>query len=145
MKRIAVVRIRGIRRVKRNIKTTLESLRLYKVNHCVVIKDDISYSGMLSICKDYVAWGEISKETMSLLLLRAGFVGGKRLRDVMKKDEIEAFADRFVKGECELKDAGIEPVFRLSPPSGGHKGIKKAAPKGALGKRDIGELLKKMI
>ena len=145
MKRIAVVRIRGVKKVGRRIKTTLESLRLRKVNNCVIINDGISYSRMLSVCKDYVAWGEIDKETLSLLLSRAGFVGGKKLRDVMKKEEIEAFADSFIKGEKELKDGGIEPVFRLTPPSGGHKGTKRAAPMGSLGKTDVNGLIRKMI
>lgn len=145
MKRIAVVRIRGKKKVNSKIRKTLESMRLHKVNHCVIIKDNPSYTGMLFICKDYVAWGEVAQETVALLLSRRGFAGGKRLRDGMEKNEIEAFAGGFVKGERELKDVGIDPVFRLTPPSKGHGEIKRAAPRGALGKRNMDELLRRMM
>jgi len=129
---LAVVRLRGSIGVNRKIEDTLKMLRLHKKYHCVVIPDTPSYRGMLQVVKDYVAYGEIDAETLSMLLRNRGRLkGDKRLTDEYVKEKtgyesIEEFAKAVVEGKASLKDLpDLKPVFRLHPPRGGLKSIKK--------------------
>ena len=126
-KKIAVIRIRGIIGLKKDIKDTLKMLRLYNKNWCVVVDATPSVLGMIKKVKDYITWGEIDDETFSLL---------KEKRGEKTKNK---------KGEEVLK-----PFFRMHPPRGGfeRKGIKIPFNLGgALGNRKekINDLIKKMI
>jgi len=150
---IAVVRLRGNIDVNRKIKDTLKMLRLHKKYHCVVIPDTPSYRGMLQVVKDYVAYGEIGWEELAMLLRHRGrLVGNKRLTDEYVKEKtgyesIEEFAKAVVEGKASLKDLpDLKPVFRLHPPRGGLKSIKKPYGYGGdLGHhKEIGKLLYKM-
>ena len=38
-------------------------LRISRVNHCIVVKEDPHYRGMIQKIKDYVAWGKIDDDT----------------------------------------------------------------------------------
>ena len=67
MKRIAIIRLRGMTGIKRDIKDTMNMLRLYNKNHCVIISNSENYIGMLRKVKDYVTWGEIDSDTLKLL------------------------------------------------------------------------------
>ncbi|MCX6675320.1 MAG: uL30 family ribosomal protein, partial [Methanothrix sp.] len=60
----AIVRLRGEVNVRPEIKDTLEMLRIHRVNHCVVVKEDAHYRGMIQKVKDYVAWGKIDEDTL---------------------------------------------------------------------------------
>ena len=126
-KQIAVIRIRGSIRVNKEIKDTLNMLRLYKRNYCVIISSTPSILGMLQKVKDYTTWGEINDETLKLLKdKRLEKTKDKKGKDVEKK------------------------FFRLSPPRGGfeRKGTKAAFKVGgALGYRGdkINDLVKRMI
>ena len=51
-KKLAVVRIRGITGIKKDIKDTLKMLCIYHNNYCVVVDD--SLLGMIKKTKDYV-------------------------------------------------------------------------------------------
>jgi large subunit ribosomal protein L30 len=64
---IAVVRIRGSIQVNTKIVDTLNMLHLDKKNSCIVFVPTPSSMGMLKKAKDYITWGEISQETLSLL------------------------------------------------------------------------------
>lgn len=114
----AVVRVRGS--VKTNPKTehTLRLLRLNSVNNCVLVPKRPDMQGMLELAKDFITWGEISEGMLERMIEKRG--GGK-------------------------KDLKI--VFRLTPPSKGHRPIKSPYPKGACGYRGekINELLERMI
>ena len=59
---VAVIRIRGIIGIKTEVTDTLTMLRLYRKNYCVVIPATKSNIGMVKKVKDYVTWGEISKD-----------------------------------------------------------------------------------
>ena len=138
---LAVVRVRGSVGVKGDIKSTLRMLHLEKKNRCIVIPETPQYLGMVEKAKDYVTWGPVSGEILAeLLKKRARTEKNEKLTDVkgvLKKVN-----------EGKIKEAGIKPYFRLSPPSKGFKGsIKQHYPKGALGDRGdrINELLKRMI
>ena len=54
---LAVVRIRGIRKVRPKIRDTLMMLNLNKPNNCVVVPETPQYLGMINVVRDYVAFG----------------------------------------------------------------------------------------
>ena len=72
----AVVRVRGSVNVNPKIKETMKLMKLNRVNHCVIIPENDTYTGMLNIIKDYVTWGEIDVETTELLLQSSGKSSG---------------------------------------------------------------------
>ena len=72
----AVVRVRGSVNVNPKIKETMRLMKLNKVNHCVIVPKNDTYTGMLNIIKDYVTWGEIDAETTELLLQSSGKSSG---------------------------------------------------------------------
>jgi large subunit ribosomal protein L30 len=126
-KQIAIVRIRGSIRINKEIKDTLNMLRLYKRNYCIIVLSTQSILGMLQRVKDYITWGEINDETLKLL----------------KDKRLEKTKDKKGK-EVEKK------FFRLNPPRGGfeRKGTKVAFKVGgALGNRGnkINDLIKRMV
>ncbi len=153
---IAVVRIRGRSGVQKQVNDTLDMMRLYKQNGCVVVPNTPMYLGMIRKAKDYITWGEIDPETLTLLLQkRAKIVGDKPLTEEYLKDKLKVdakgFAHEILAGTRALKDVpGIKPYFRLMPPSKGFErsGIKRAfAVGGALGYRKdkINDLIKRML
>ena len=136
----AVVKIRSIAKTKPDIRRTLKLLNLDRTNHCVLVNDNVHYNGMLQNVKDYVAWGDINGETLSVLLEKRGMLEGhKRLTSAYLKDQtafgdIESLAKAVVDGKATLRDVPkLKPVLRLHPPRKGHKGIKKPFPEGVLG------------
>lgn len=152
---MAVIRIRGRVGVRREAKDTLKMLRLHRKHHAVIIDDRPSYKGMLKKVADYVTWGEITPETLALLLRKRGELsGGKKLTDEYVKEKlglsgINELAKAIFEGKLTLKDVpGLKPVFRLHPPKGGFKGSTKKHYKagGELGYRGIAinDLIKRM-
>ncbi len=139
----AVIRIRGSVNVAGQIEDTLRMLRLKRVNHCVVVSDTPDQRGMLQKARSYIAWGNISKEMLEAMVTKRG----RKSQDakLTEKEAKEATSKILKSGSS--KDAGIKPVFRLSPPSKGYKSIRTDFPKGDLGDRGnkINELLKRMI
>ncbi len=152
---LAVVRIRGTINVRKDVKQTLKLLRLNKVNHATLIFPSPQYLGMLQKAKDYITWGEVSKETILKLLRERGeIVGGKKLTDEYVKNlgfkNLEEIAEKIYSLKLKLKDLdGVKPVFRLHPPSGGFKKTLKRgfSEDGELGYRgeEINKLLEKMM
>ncbi|MBW2974227.1 uL30 family ribosomal protein, partial [Candidatus Woesearchaeota archaeon] len=72
MSKIAVIRVRGSVNLKKEVKDTLELLRLYRKNYCIVVDDTPSYKGMITKVKDYVTFGEIDDETFKELIEKRG-------------------------------------------------------------------------
>lgn len=142
--KLAVLRIRGRRKLNPKISRTLEFLRLERTNHCVLIEDTPQNRGMLNVVKDYVAYGPVSEATVFGLLAKRGMKEGSLLRSALKEDEIKKAAKEICGGK---KTADyVNPVFRLRPPSKGYGDIKAAFPEGELGKRaEMDSLLKRMI
>src|SRR3989338_778005 len=115
--KIAVVRIRGIRNMEPKIKHTLMMLRLNKPNHCVVVDGTPQTLGMITVVRDYVAYGKIDEKMFEALVKKRG-------KEKPKEGE----------------RSGV--VFRLHPPRKGLKDLKRAYPEGDLGERDdINELI----
>lgn len=154
-----LVRIRGTVNLTGKTADTLEMLRLNRPNHAVVIPKTESYLGMVNRVKDYVAYGDIDADTLAALLRQRGRVMGDepitdefvKTATAAKYGGIDAFAKAVVKGEATMKDLGedAKPVFRLHPPTGGHKGSTKKhyTVKGELGYRgkEINELIRRMM
>jgi large subunit ribosomal protein L30 len=156
MTMIAVIRLRGKVGLKKPIKHTLNMLRLFNKNTCVVVNDAPNYTGMLKKVKDYVTWGEIDHETFKLLLKERGKLAGKnKLTEEYLKEKVKLnlddFSKNFFDSKKSLKDIpGLKLFFRLNPPRKGfeRKGIKVPfSLGGALGyrKNKINDLIKRMI
>ena len=150
----AVIRIRGRTGIRKNIADTLDMLNLTRISHAVVIPDTPSYKGMLQKAKDYITWGEVSEETFKKLVAERGRLpGNKRVTEEYVKenteyDSVEALAVAILNGETTLKESGLKPLFRLSPPRKGYESTRTPFSEGgSLGYRseNINELLEKMI
>jgi large subunit ribosomal protein L30 len=136
---LAVVRIGGRIDIKPDIKKTLESLRLTKKNHCVIVMEDEKIIGMLKKCKDYITWGKISPDILRALIAKRGRLIGDKKIPSEKVEEIAIAIENNKKTE-------IKPVFRLHPPRKGWKNTKQAYPDGDLGQREnIDDIIKRMM
>jgi len=152
---LAVVRIRGVSDIYREIKETMNMLHLRKNCQATLIDDRPSYLGMLQKAQSYLTWGEVSKETLTYLLQKRGrLVGNRKLTDdyaqKVGKKSLDELAEALYRGEMEFQSLpNIKPIFRLHPPSRGYKGkVKRSyASGGAAGYRGetINSLLEKMI
>jgi large subunit ribosomal protein L30 len=151
----AVIRIRGVSDIHKEIKETMNMLRLQKNCHATLLDNRPANLGMLQKAQHYLTWGEISKETLTLLLKRRGrLIGNKKLSDeyaqIAGKKSLDELAESIVKGDVELLNLpNMKPVFRLHPPSKGFRGkVKQSfAVGGATGYRGeaINKLLEQMI
>jgi len=156
MRKIAVIRIRGSFGVRKEIKDTMNMLRLHNKNHCVVINNSPNYIGMLKKVKDYTTWGEIDEKTFKELFLKRGRItGNKILTESYLKEKTKLSVDElimdFFSFKKELKEIpGLKLCFRLKPPIKGfeRKGIKVPfSMGGVLGyrKEKINDLIIRML
>ena len=141
-KNLAVIRIKGSSGIRGDIEDTLNILRLYKKNFCVVITDKVDYRGMVQKIKDYVTWGEINDETLRGLIEKRGEEYKDREEDKKGKIKYNKFLTHNGKK--------IKKFFRLNSPKNGYgrKGVKEVFSKGgALGYRGekINDLIRRMI
>ena len=143
-KLLVVIRISGMVKVRDKVSETLDRLKLRRKYSCVLIDgNDENLKGMLKKVKFYVAYGEISKETLEKLIKERGErVEGRKKKIEVKEKEV---AEGLMKGK-KLKDYKLKEFFRLHPP---RKGIdsKLQYPKGVLGnnKDKINDLIGRML
>jgi len=152
---IVAIRIRGTVSASMQVRETLQMLHLTRNNYAVLIDSRPSFLGMISTVKDYVTYGEASKETITALIKeKARLAGDKKLTDEYAQKvgykSIEELAQAVFDSHVEYwKLTNIQPVFRLHPPSKGFKGkIKRSYGSGGeLGYRGdkINELLNRML
>jgi len=152
---LAVVRVRGVSDIFREVNETMKMLHLERNCHATLVDNRPAYLGMLKKAQNYLTWGEVSKETLALLLKKRGrLVGDKKLTDEyaqkVGKNSLDELAEALYKGEVEFHGLpNIKPVFRLHPPSKGFKGkVKRSyASGGVTGYRAeaINDLLRQMI
>ncbi|GAI80441.1 unnamed protein product [marine sediment metagenome] len=155
---IAVIRIHGQVKIKKDIVETLNRLRLRRKYACVVlVKPKKEQLGMIKKVKDFVAFGEINKESFEKLIEQRGKwnfpvhseKSERREQLINKKKKIDA---KEVVKELEAgkkyEELNLKPFFRLHPPRKGidskkHFGVKK----GVLGnnKEKINELIGRML
>ncbi len=152
---LVAVRIRGTVSAKREARETLKMLHLIRNNYAVLIDDRPSLVGMLRAARNYLTWGEISKEAVTeLMQKRARLAGNRKLTDeyIQKtgNKSMAELAGKVFNRELEYWHLpNIQPVFKLRPPTKGYKGnIKKGyAAGGELGYRGdkINELIMRMM
>lgn len=137
---IAIIRIRGQVDIDRDVEETLNRLRIRKKYSCVVIREKPEYLGMLHKVENFVAYGNIDKETFKELVEKRGQAKGKIDSEKIVKEFFEG------KSEKSWEEFRIKPFFRLHPARGGMK-TKLHYPKGVLGnnKEDINKLLRRML
>ena len=150
----AVVKVRGTISAHREARETLELLRIARTNNAVLIDNRPSYMGMLYRVQNYVTWGEVSKETVALMLKERGkFAGGEKITDESVErlgyKSINELADAIASCKVEYqKLPNVQPIFMLRPPSKGFKGKTKKsfAAGGEAGYRGkkIKDLIKRM-
>jgi len=139
---IAIIRISGMVKVKKEIENTLQRLRLRRKYSCVLLNlKNKSLKGMLEKIKYYIAYGEINQGTLvKLIQERTRKIGNKK-----PKINAKEIAEKLIKGKT-LDELELKPFFRLHPP---RKGIKSKLqyPKGVLGnnKKDINKLIERML
>jgi len=151
---LVAVRVRGVSDISKEIKDTLKMVRLTRNCHATLIDDRSSYLGMLHKVQHCVAWGEISKENVALLLKKRGrLIGDKKLTDEYAQElgykSLDDLAEAMFKVEIEYSQLPkVKPVFRLHPPKKGFKGkVKRSyAAGGVTGYRGeaINDLIKRM-
>lgn len=149
----AIIRIKGTVDVRKEVADTLMMLRLEAINNCVVVPETEDYKGMIKKVYDFVAYGSIEFSTfLEMLKKRGRFDGDKRLTEQDVKElgfkSIEEMAKSIFDGKIKMKDVPkLKSVFRLTPPSKGHKSTKEHYPKGSLGnwEKEIKNLLERMI
>ena len=133
-KLLAVVRVRGSVKVRQEIKETLSRLNLDRVNNLSFVFGTKSNIGMIRKCNDFVTYGEIDEEKLSLLLSR------KKVE--LSKEDLKEIST----GRLKPREKISMPI-KMSPPKGGYKGTKRSFSQGgALGYRGnaISALLDKM-
>jgi len=134
----AVVQLRGEVNVQQTVRDTLDMLNIHGVNHCALIPETDSYSGMIIKVNDVVAFGEPSVDTLAALLRRRAEPAEGRTADVDDEwiaentdyDDADDLAQALVDEETTLAEQGLSPTLRLHPPRGGHEGIKHHATTG---------------
>ena len=151
---LAVIRVRGVSDIHREIKATLRILHLTRNCHATLIDNRSSYLGMLQKIQHCATWGEISKECISLLLNKRGRLqGDKKLTDEYAREigykSLDELADAIYNLEADYPHLPkAKPLFRLHPPKKGFKGkIKRNYTRGGVtGYRGeaINDLIKKM-
>jgi len=139
---IAIIRIKGQVKVRKDVKETLDRLRIRRKYACVVIKRTEENMGMVNKVKDFVAYGQINPEVFVELVNKRGQTTNKA-----KKIDLKKAAEEIFKGKS-YDSEGIKPFFRLHPPRGGidskkHFGVDK----GVLGDNQdkINGLIRRML
>ena len=150
-----VIRVRGRHDIRKEVKETLEMLRLTRVNHAVLAKENPVQKNMVKKVSAYVTFGEVDEKTLAKMLEKRGRQKGnikldKEYFKTHKIKGVEELANLLVSGKKTLQELGIKPVLRLHPPKKGYEriGIKKSySVGGALGYRgsDINQLALKMV
>ena len=155
---LLAIRLKGNFGTPWAIQKALETLRLRRKFNAVLLENTRPTVGMLRLVKDFVTWGEAKKTEIAALLHERGeFSGGAELTDEAIREKfgessVQELASALTEGRIGLRtlwQKGINPVFRLHPPSGGFEGsIKRPyGSRGELGRREatFSSLLTRMI
>lgn len=138
---IAIIRIHGQVNINEKFAETLNRLHLRRKFSCTVIHETPEMLGMLRKIENFVAYGKISRETLTKLVEKRG-------QPIAKGRKIDAgkIAEEFEKNK-PFKELGVKPFFRLHPPHGGLKTSRLHYPRGVLGnhKEKINKLIERML
>mgnify|MGYP001617474389 CR=1 FL=1 len=137
---ILVIRIHGMVNVSQKIEDALFRLRLRRKYSAVLLHATIENLKILKNVRDFIAYGEINKETLLLLIeSRAETASNKKINPV---EIVESLNKK------SLSDLGLKPFFRLHPPRKGIESKRHAGVgKGVLGdnKEKINDLVRRML
>lgn len=137
---ICVIRIKGQVTLRKDLKETLNRLRLRKKYSCIVLNQNKEQAGMIKKVRNLVAFGEIEDKNFEKLIEKRG-------QKIEKKKNVNAktAAEGINKGK-KYEEFNLKPFFRLHPPRGGIKS-KLHFPKGVLGDngKKINDLLLRML
>lgn len=131
---IAALRIRGPSGLSGTVEKTFTLLSLPRSNTLALMPSNNAVLGMLNKLKAYIVWGEVTKETLLLLLEKQRRAGNRSgfTRERMKEmgcDSFEALAEMIYNNPRVLKDLaarGFRALFQLHPPRRGFKRSTKA-------------------
>jgi large subunit ribosomal protein L30 len=144
----ALVQLRGEVDMSQGVHDTMSMLNLGQVNHCTLVPETDTYTGMVTKVNDWVAHGQPSEDVVALLLQtrgepeqESGTIDNEWVAENTEYDSIDALAAALVGEETSLSEQGLSPTLRLHPPRGGHDGIKHPTKEGGqLGKHTTGEI-----
>ena len=152
---LALIRLRGNVGIRKEYEYVFKLIHLTRKNHVTLLEETKSNLGMIRKIKDYSTWGEVTSETLLLLLERKGKLrGNKTLTNDYVKNElgfssIAELAQAIYASEINFwKLPNVKPIFRLHPPRKGfRKSIRRPYPNGELGYRgeEINKLLSRMM
>jgi len=145
---LLAIRLKGSFGTPWPIQTTLETLRLKSKFNAVLLENNHSTVGMLRMVKDYVTWGEAGTDDIATVLRERGELSGgaemtdEAIRERFGEASIQDLASALTEGRINLRDLrqkGLNPVFRFHSPSGGFEGSGKRpfGSRGELGRRTV--------
>ena len=140
---ILAIRISGDVDLTSKMKETLFRMRIRRKYSAVLLKPSPEVLKLLKNVRSFVAYGDINKETL-LLLLEKRAIPSKKGKKIDAKKILEQLEKRDFKDIEEIK-----PFFRLHPPRGGidsknHFGTSKKAVLGD-NKDKINDLVRRML
>ena len=152
---LAVIRVSGRVGIDKEREYVFKLAHLTRRNHAILIEDTSSNLGSIRKIKDYATWGEVSADTILLLLKKRGMLEGyKKLTESYIKEVLGyTSTQELSKAIYDLKIRvnelpKVKPIFRLHPPTKGfHGSTKKPYPEGELGYRGeaINQLIARMV
>lgn len=138
---IIVIRIAGQVHLSRDVKETLNRMRLRRKYSATLLPETSENKKLLASVRNFVSYGTIDLETLSALI-------AARAKPLKKSTKIDP---KKIISEIEkkpMKQLGLKPFFRLHPPRGGINSKKHAnvSGKGVLGEnKNINELIRRML
>ncbi len=137
---IAIIRITGLVEVPSGVQEALFRLHLRHKYNATLVHENSSMAALLKKVRNFVAYGQIDKETLvALLTKRSKSVSSKKIDPVTAAAQLE---------KKSLQEIGIKPYFRLHPPRGGiDSKVHFPIGHGVLGdnKEKINDLIQRML
>jgi large subunit ribosomal protein L30 len=139
---ILVIRIAGLVTMRKADNEALDRLRVRRKYSAVLVKPTPENMKLIQHLRNFIAYGDITKETLTLLIQKRG-------QPIKKGARIDAKAVVEALEKKSLKELGLKPFFRLHPPVGGidsklHFGTSKKAVLGD-NKSAINDLVRRML
>jgi len=139
---ILAIRISGLVEIQKRVQETLFRLRMRRKYSAVLLKPTTENIKLLRKVRDHIAYGDIDKDTLTLLIQKRAIQKNKA-----KKIDLEKIVEQIEKKDS--KSWEIKPFFRLHPPRGGidsknHFGTSKKAVLGD-NKEKINLLVRRML
>jgi ribosomal protein L30/L7E len=101
---LAVIRLRGTVEASKNIRNTLESMGLKRVNNMIIV--DKKMEKAVKMVNSYVAWGEVDSDLMRK------FEGQKVIRLNSPKGEFKSKKRFYPKGDLGYRGSAINELIK---------------------------------